>query len=144
MKTGSERWQEIEGDQRKNCKRLRRVRGRNLAAQEPQKSGIPPVFEKQNQTGAREFPVYRMCAAERWEAWGTARSPPEARVLPARPKSAAVPVPPRQPRRHPTCPMAPHRIASSRSRSSSPSSGRSPPAPRRACCGCRAPRPSPL
>lgn len=46
--------------------------------------------------------------------------------------------------RVPPSPPSSHRIASSRSRSGSPSSGRNPPAPRQAYCECTEPGGSPL
>lgn len=92
---------------------------------------------------------------ERWAAAGP-EALHEAAVCPsstlrpstARPSHAAALCPYRTPSARgapahlPACPS--HRTASSRSRSGSPSSGRSPPAPRQACCGCIPPGGSPL
>lgn len=150
VKTGSEKvagdpvW--LDREVQKFAESERKEPGCPGKAKAPQKSGVHSTCVwKTKPHWCPGIPCLQDVLCRALEAGGTARSPPEPRVLPARPEGAAVPAP-HGPATGPGTPPAPspHRIASSRSRSSSPSSGRSPPAPRRACCGCRAPGPSPL
>lgn len=138
--------QRIKCEWRGECDGSRGARGGSLAAQEkPRERGslefhllIRGFAWSRKQSGAREFPVQGP------------RSPSAGERLGLRPcAGAAAPLAPAwsfhrtaEPRCRPAA--APHRTASSRSHSGSPSSGRNPPAPRRACCECTEPGSSPL
>lgn len=152
MKTGSEKWQEIQWDWRGKCEGLWGVRERSLASREEPRYHGSLAFHLCLKNKTRLVPGNSLLTGYALPSAGKSGGQREVSpnqhvpnaLLSLCPHGPATGSGSASPVATPPAPCPPHRIASSRSRSSNPSSGRSPPAPRRACCGCTAPGPSPL